>query len=77
MKEELLQIFPKPVLILPYENKLDKELEFIRTLEWILQKANGNFKSKDTYILKKIPQDQSIMNMYTLIVLYQVLCIFK
>ena len=53
MKEELLQIFPKPVLILPYEKPLDKELELIKTLEWTLQKGNGNFKSKDTYILQK------------------------
>jgi uncharacterized protein (TIGR02466 family) len=52
MKEELLQIFPKPVLITPYEKPISKELEFIRTLEWISQKANGNFKSKDSYILK-------------------------
>jgi len=52
MKEELLQIFPRPVLILPYEKPISKELEFIRTLEWISQKANGNFKSKDSYILK-------------------------
>ena len=53
MKEELLQIFPRPVLILPYEKPISKELEFIRTLEWAIQKANGNFKSKDTYILQK------------------------
>ena len=52
MKEELLQIFPRPVLILPYEKPISKELEFIRTLEWAIQKANGNFKSKNTYILK-------------------------
>jgi len=52
MKEELLQIFPRPVLILPYEKPISKELEFIRTLEWLPQKANGNFKSKNTYILK-------------------------
>ena len=52
MKEELLQIFPRPVLILPYEKSISKELEFIRTLEWLAQKANGNFKSKDSYVLK-------------------------
>lgn len=52
MKEELLQIFPRPVLILPYEKPISKELEFIRTLEWLPQKANGNFKSKDSYVLK-------------------------
>ena len=52
MKEELLQIFPRPVLILPYEKPISKELEFIRTLEWLAQKANGNFKSKDSYVLK-------------------------
>ena len=52
MKEELLQIFPRPVLILPYEKPNSKELDFIRTLEWLAQKANGNFKSKDSYVLK-------------------------
>ena len=52
MKEELLQIFPRPVLILPYEKPISKELEFIRTLEWLALTANGNFKSKDSYVLK-------------------------
>ena len=52
MKEELLQIFPTPLLIIKYEGSLGKELEYINTLELVEQKGNGNFKSKDTYLLK-------------------------
>ena len=51
MKDELLQIFPTPLLITKYEGSLVDELKHIDTLEWIEQKANGNFKSKDTYLL--------------------------
>ena len=51
MKDELLQIFPTPLLITKYEGSLVDELKHINTLEWIEQKANGNFKSKDTYLL--------------------------
>ena len=51
MKDELLQIFPTPLLITKYEGFLVDELKHIDTLEWIEQKANGNFKSKDTYLL--------------------------
>ena len=52
MKDELLQIFPTPVLITKYKGSLVDELKHIDTLDWIEQKANGNFKSKDTYLLK-------------------------
>jgi len=52
MKDELLQIFPTPILITKYEGSLVDELKHINTLDWIEQKANGNFKSKDTYLLK-------------------------
>ena len=52
MKDELLQIFPTPILITKYKGSLVDELKHIDTLDWIEQKANGNFKSKDTYLLK-------------------------
>ena len=52
MKDELLQIFPTPILITKYKGSLVDELKHINTLEWLEQKANGNFKSKDTYLLK-------------------------
>jgi len=52
MKDELLQIFPTPILITKYKGSLVDELKHIDTLDWIKQKANGNFKSKDTYLLK-------------------------
>ena len=51
MKDELLQIFPTPLLITKHESSLVDELKHIDTLDWIEQKANGNFKSKDTYLL--------------------------
>ena len=51
-KDELLQIFPTPVLITKYEQSIEEEFEFIKNLRYIEQKANGNFKSDDTYLLK-------------------------
>ena len=51
-KDELISVFPTPVQIYKYENSIDKELEYIENTEWILQKGNGNFKSKDTYLTK-------------------------
>ena len=32
MKEELLQIFPTPLLIVPYKESIDKELAYLKTL---------------------------------------------
>ena len=51
-KDELLQIFPSPVLITRYEHSIEEEFKFIKNLRYIEQKANGNFKSDDTYLLK-------------------------
>ena len=51
-KDELLQIFPVPVLITKYGNSIDDEFKFIEKLRYIEQKENGNFKSDDTYLLK-------------------------
>ena len=51
MKDELLQLFPTPLLIIKYEGSLEEELKYIKTLDWVEQKANSNFKSKDTYLL--------------------------
>ena len=51
-KDELLQIFPTPVLIIKYEHSIEEEFKFIEKLRYIEQKANGNFKSDDTYLLK-------------------------
>ena len=52
MKDELLQIFPTPVLICKYENSIEEEFKFIENLRYIEQKENRNFKSDDTYLLK-------------------------
>ena len=51
-KDELLQIFPIPVLITKYENSMENEFKFIENLRYVEQKENGNFKSDDTYLLK-------------------------
>jgi uncharacterized protein (TIGR02466 family) len=51
-KDELLQIFPIPVLICKYENSIEEEFKFIQNLRYIEQKENRNFKSDDTYLLK-------------------------
>ena len=52
MKDELLQIFPIPVLICKYENSIEEEFKFIKNLRYIEQNENSNFKSDDTYLLK-------------------------
>jgi hypothetical protein len=52
MKEELLQIFPTPLLIVPYEESIDKELAYLKTISYREQKQNGNFRSDDSYLLR-------------------------
>ena len=52
MEDELIQIFPTPVTITKYKGSLVDELKYIDTLEYIKQKGNNNFKTKDTYLLK-------------------------
>ena len=52
MKEELLQIFPTPLLITKYEGDLSKEIKYVGNLPYIEQKQNANFKSADTYLLE-------------------------
>ncbi len=51
-KDELLQIFPIPVLITKYEHSIEEEFKFIENLRYVEQKENGNFKTDDTYLLK-------------------------
>ena len=52
MKEELLQIFPTPLLIVPYEQPIDKELAYLKTISYRKQQQNGNFRSDDSYLLR-------------------------
>ena len=52
MKEELLQIFPTPILITKYNGNLDKELKYVDSLPYKEQKQNFNFKSQDSYLLE-------------------------
>ena len=49
-KDELLMVFPTPVQIYKYEDSIEKELKHIEGIEWKQQVANGNFKTKDTYL---------------------------
>ena len=52
MKEALLQIFPTPLLIVPYEQSIDKELSYLKTISYRKQQQNGNFRSDDSYLLR-------------------------
>jgi len=52
MKEELLQLFPTPLLIVPYEQSIDKELAYLKTISYRKQQQNGNFRSDDSYLLR-------------------------
>ena len=51
-KDELLQIFPTPVLITKYEGNISEETKYVENLEYLDQKDNKNFKSKDSYLMK-------------------------
>ena len=51
-KDELLTVFPTPVQIYKHEDSIEKELKYIENIEWTPQVANGNFKSKDSYLTK-------------------------
>ena len=52
MKEELLQLFPTPLLIVPYEEPIDKELTYLKTISYREQQQNGNYRSDDSYLLR-------------------------
>ena len=52
MKEELLQLFPTPLLIVPYEQPIDKELEYLKSISYREQQQNGNYRSDDSYLLR-------------------------
>ena len=52
MKEELLQLFPTPLLIVPYEEPINKELAYLKTISYREQQQNGNFRSDDSYLLR-------------------------
>ena len=54
-KDELLQIFPTPVLITKYDGNISEETKYVENLEYISQKDNKNFKSKDSYLFKHEP----------------------
>jgi uncharacterized protein (TIGR02466 family) len=53
MKEELLELFPTPLLITQYEQPIDKELAYLKTISYRKQQGNGNFRSDDSYLLRK------------------------
>ena len=54
-KDELLQIFPTPVLITKYEEDISKETKYVESLEYTSQKDNKNFRSADSYLFKHEP----------------------
>ena len=53
MKEELLQLFPTPLLIVPYEQSIDEELAYLKTISYREQQQNGNYRSDDSYLLRQ------------------------
>ena len=54
-KDELLQIFPTPVLITKYDGDISEETKYVENLEYKDQKENKNFRSKDSYLFKHEP----------------------
>ena len=54
-KDELLQIFPMPILSVKYEEDFSEETKYIENLEYTEQKDNKNFRSIDSYLFKHEP----------------------
>ena len=54
-REELLQIFPTPILITKYEENISEETKYVENLKYNYQKDNKNFRSTDSYIFKHEP----------------------
>ena len=54
-KDELLHIFPTPVLIVKYKEDISEETKYIENLEYTEQKDNKNFRSTDSYLFKHEP----------------------
>ena len=52
MKEEVLQIFPTPVLLTKYQGDLSTELKYVDNLPYEVQNENANFRSQDSYLLE-------------------------
>jgi len=63
MKEELLSVFPTPILITKYGDDLSKELKYVDNLLYKEQKENANFKSTDSYLLE-IEELKNIKNFF-------------
>ena len=57
-REELLQIFPTPILSIKYEEDISEETKYVENLEYTEQKGlegNNNFRSTDSYLFKYEP----------------------
>ena len=55
-RDELLQIFPTPVLLLEYTEDFSKETKYIRNLEYIGRKEReSHFRSTDSYLFRHRP----------------------
>ena len=52
MDEELIGIFPVPILLTKYTNDISKEFNFIKNLSYINNGNNGNYKSVNTFVLQ-------------------------
>ena len=52
MNVELLRLFPTPLLVVPYGQSVEKELSYLKSVNFLEQKGNGNFRSEDTFLLK-------------------------
>jgi len=51
-KDTLLQVFPTCLLVCTLKKDFKKEFNYIRNLEYIGQKVTGEFRSKDSYLMK-------------------------
>ena len=54
-REELLQIFPTPLLSIRYEENISEETKYVENLKYNYQKDNKNFRSTDSYLFKHEP----------------------
>tara|TARA_Y100001951_G_C11274615_1_gene261019 strand:+ start:348 stop:965 length:618 start_codon:yes stop_codon:yes gene_type:complete len=53
VKRNIIKIFPQTLMLTKYEDDLSEELRYVQSLEYTGLEDNGNFQSKDTYLLRR------------------------
>ena len=55
MKDEILQIFPTPILITKYEEDFSEEMKYVENLKYTKPTENSNFRSINSDLFRYAP----------------------